>query len=50
MGKYLGLALTLFVNLAIMLAVSFSTLWLYHVPIQTSLFQAVALIFVEIWW
>ena len=48
MGKYLGLALTLFVNLAIMLAVFLLTLWLYHVPIQTSLFQAVALIFVEI--
>ncbi|MCW5797471.1 MAG: ABC transporter permease subunit [Nitrospira sp.] len=48
MGKYLGLALTLFVNLAIMMAVFLLTLWLYHVPIQPSLFQAVALIFVEI--
>ena len=48
MGKYLGLALTLFVNMAIMWAVFLLTLLLYHVPIQTSLFQAVALIFVEI--
>ncbi len=48
MGKYLGLALTLFVNLTIMMAVFLLTLWLYHVPIQASFFQAVALIFVEI--
>ena len=48
MGKYLGLALTLFVNMAIMLAVFLLTLWLNHVPIQPSIFQAVALIFVEI--
>lgn len=48
MGKYLGLALTLFVNMAIMWAVFLLTLWLYHVPIHPSLFQAVALIFVEI--
>ena len=48
MGKYIGLALTLFVNMAIMLVVFILTLWLYHVPIQPSIFQAVALIFVEI--
>ncbi len=48
MGKYLGLALTLFVNMAIMWAVFLLTLWLYHVPIHPSLFQAAALIFVEI--
>lgn len=48
LGKYLGLALTLFVNLAIMLAVFLLTLWLYHVPVERSLFQAVELIFVEI--
>lgn len=48
LGKYLGLTLTLSVNLAIMMAVFLLTLWLYHVPIQQSLFQAVALIFVEI--
>jgi ABC-type transport system involved in multi-copper enzyme maturation permease subunit len=48
MGKYIGLALTLFVNMAIMWAVFLLTLWLYHVPIHPSLFQAVALIFVEI--
>ncbi len=48
MGKYLGLALTLFVNLVIMMAVFLLTLWLYHVPVERSLFQAVELIFVEI--
>ena len=48
LGKYLGLALTLFVNMAIMMAVFLATLWLYHVPIERSLFQAVELIFVEI--
>jgi ABC-type transport system involved in multi-copper enzyme maturation permease subunit len=48
MGKYFGLALTLFVNMAIMLAVFLVTLWLYHVPIGLALFQAVQLIFVEI--
>ncbi len=48
LGKYLGLALTLFVNVAIMMAVFLATLWLYHVPIEQSLFQAVELIFVEI--
>lgn len=48
LGKYLGLALTLFVNVSIMMAVFLATLWLYHVPIEQSLFQAVELIFVEI--
>lgn len=48
MGKYLGLALTLLVNMAVMLAVFLLTLWLYHVPIERSLFQAVQLMFVEI--
>jgi len=48
MGKYFGLALTLSVNMAVMLAVFLLTLWLYHVPIESSLFQAVQLMFVEI--
>lgn len=48
MGKYFGLALTLLVNMAVMLAVFLLTLWLYHVPIERSLFQAVQLMFVEI--
>jgi len=48
MGKYFGLALTLSVNMAVMLAVFLLTLWLYHVPIERSLFQAVQLMFVEI--
>ncbi len=48
MGKYFGLALTLVVNMGVMLAVFLLTLWLYHVPIERSLFQAVQLMFVEI--
>ncbi len=48
MGKYFGLALTLLVNMAVMLAVFLLTLWLYHVPIERSLFQAVQLMFVEV--
>lgn len=48
MGKYAGLALTLFVNVAIMLAVFLVTLWLYHAPVERSLLQAVQLIFIEI--
>ncbi len=48
MGKYFGLALTLSVNMAVMLGIFLFTLWLYHVPIERSLFQAVQLMFVEI--
>jgi Cu-processing system permease protein len=48
LGKYAGLALTLFVNVLIMLAVFLLTLWFYHVPIGTAIFQAVGLIFVEL--
>jgi Cu-processing system permease protein len=48
LGKYCGLALTLIVNVSIMLAVFLVTLLLYHVPITLSLLQAVQLIFVEI--
>jgi ABC-type transport system involved in multi-copper enzyme maturation permease subunit len=48
LGKYAGLTLTLFVNVAIMLAVFLLTLWLYHVPIGLAIFQAVGLIFVEL--
>ncbi len=48
MGKYFGLALTLLVNMSVMLAVFLLTLWLYHIPIEQSLFQAVQLMFVEI--
>jgi ABC-type transport system involved in multi-copper enzyme maturation permease subunit len=48
LGKYAGLALTLFVNVVIMLAVFLMTLWLYHVPVGLAIFQAVGLIFVEL--
>lgn len=39
LGKYFGLALTLFVNMAIMLVVFLGTLWLYRVPIGSSFFR-----------
>ena len=48
LGKYAGLALTLFVNVAIMLAVFLMTLWFYQMPVGLAIFQAVALIFVEL--
>ena len=48
LGKYAGLALTLFVNVAIMLAVFLLTLWFYQAPVGLAIFQAVALIFVEL--
>jgi ABC-type transport system involved in multi-copper enzyme maturation permease subunit len=47
LGKYCGLALTLLVNMLIMLGVFLATLGLYGVPITWTLFQAVQLIFVE---
>ena len=48
LGKYLGLALTLLVNLGIMLVVFLATLLMDRVPIQAGLFQAVQLIYVEL--
>ena len=48
LGKYAGLALTLFVNVSIMLSVFLITLWLYHVPVGLAIFQAVGLIFMEL--
>ena len=48
LGKYLGLALTLLVNLGIMLFLFLATLLMDRVPIQAALFQAVQLIYVEL--
>jgi ABC-type transport system involved in multi-copper enzyme maturation permease subunit len=48
LGKYLGLALTLLVNVTIMLAVFFATLLMDQVPLHWGLFQAVELIYVEL--
>ena len=48
LGKYLGLALTLLVNVGIMLAVFLATLLMDGVPIHWGLFQAVELIYVEL--
>lgn len=48
LGKYLGLALTLLVNVAIMVVVYLGTLWMDQVPVSGALFQAIELIFVEL--
>ncbi len=48
LGKYLGLVMTLSVNMAVMMAVFLATLWLYRAPVHGALVQAVALIFVEV--
>jgi len=48
LGKYLGLVLTLLINVVIMLVVYLATLWLYRAPVHGGLLQAVALIFVEL--
>ncbi len=48
LGKYLGLVLTLFVNIGVMFVVFLLTLWSTGTPIHLSLFQAVALILVEL--
>lgn len=48
LGKYLGLVLTLLVNVTFMLAVFLVTLWAYKTPLHAALFQAVGLIFVEL--
>jgi Cu-processing system permease protein len=48
LGKYLGLVMTLSVNIGVMLGVFLATLWLYRAPIHGVLVQAVALIFVEV--
>lgn len=47
LGKYLGLATTLAVNMVIMVLVYLTVLALNHTPIHASLFQAVQLMFVE---
>ena len=48
LGKYLGLVMTLSVNMVVMMAVFLATLWLYRAPVHGALVQAVALIFVEV--
>ena len=47
LGKYLGLVITLGVNLVIMFDVFLFTLWMTQVPITMVLVQAVALMMVE---
>jgi ABC-type transport system involved in multi-copper enzyme maturation permease subunit len=48
LGKYLGLVMTLAVNVLVMSAVYVAILGLYGAPVRWSLFQAVQLIFVEL--
>jgi Cu-processing system permease protein len=47
-GKYLGLGLTLLVNVLVMLVVFLVTLWMDQAPIHGTLLQAVQLIFIEL--
>lgn len=47
-GKYLGLVLTLWVNLVLMTAGFFLVLWINQAPIHWPLVQAVELIFIEL--
>lgn len=48
MGKYLGLVITLSINVSVMSAILFITMSAYRVPIHASLFQAIELIFIEL--
>ncbi|HJT19322.1 MAG TPA: ABC transporter permease subunit [Nitrospira sp.] len=48
LGKYAGLALTLCINMVIMLVLFLGTVWLYRMPLTLSLFQSLQLIFVEL--
>jgi Cu-processing system permease protein len=48
LGKYLGLALTLSVNITVMLLVFLFTIWWSGGAVSLSLFQAVELIFMEL--
>ncbi len=48
LGKYLGLVLTLSVNVVIMLVVFLLTLWMTAATIHVALLQAVQLIFIEL--
>lgn len=47
-GKYVGLVGILLLNVLVMLAMYVTVLWLYRVPIQGAIFQAIQLIFVEL--
>jgi ABC-type transport system involved in multi-copper enzyme maturation permease subunit len=47
-GKYIGLVITLSVNVLVMLTVLLITMLLYRVPVHASLFQAIELIFIEL--
>lgn len=48
LGKYLGLLLTISINLLIMVMFFLLTLWIYQSPIHMTLLQAIELIFVEL--
>lgn len=48
LGKYVGLALTLMVNLSIMLLGFIAALWINHAPIHAALLQAAELVLIEL--
>lgn len=48
LGKYVGLTLTLTVNLSIMLVGFLAALWINRAPIHAALLQAVELVFIEL--
>jgi len=48
LGKYMGLILTLLVNVLIMLTVYLAILWVFQAPVHWALLQAIELIFVEL--
>jgi ABC-type transport system involved in multi-copper enzyme maturation permease subunit len=48
LGKYLGIVMTLLVNVTIMLATYLATLWLVGAPLRWALFQAVQLMVMKL--
>jgi len=48
LGKYVGLTLTLMVNLSIMLVGFLAALWINRAPIHAALLQAIGLVFIEL--
>ena len=46
-GKYIGLSLTILINVGIMVAIFVATLWLSNSAIHGSLFQAIQLLLIE---
>lgn len=47
-GKYVGLVGILLLNVVVMLTMYVTVLWLYRIPIQGTIFQAIQLMFIEL--